>query len=522
MDESHDSNNNNGTTKTNIESKNNNERQSSIIQEKTARKVYVIEGRIGAELRANTDVAPGELILTESAYCFGRHDDDDDDTASLPSIVQAALEALQKDGENNKAVIDSPSGKSRAKSRINSEMTRKWKDLMATEDQPNTMEDDSEDPQRQQKEALFDWGAQQIMQRLIAASSLQNSCVTKQDAVEAIQRVSLNAFSVKPSMNIINNNSDSSCWTAHTITSDEDLQQAIMSIGTNTTGSTQESETMGDAVFLLASAANHSCRPNAHVTFHCPQQVPVAAAASNNNTATLASEEITISIRAIASIQKDEAVTISYGPLVGVNGSVRDRRAAIRASGTQSFECRCSACLKEEKEIDDSSGIDAAAMLFIETHITGGQTTAEEALVASQKFFHDSAPASSRHFGKAMSDTSLQIIPHHVQMAVEFQKLALQSLELRCHPSIAGVSATTINVLPKEDDPLAMAFELIKLSLLQLFNEEEEGERASNNTNCNDKDKMIQRDVIRARRILCRYYGEDSYPYRQLLNSILC
>ena len=489
--------------------------------------VYVTEGRMGAELRANVRIDAGELLLTEAAYCYGsHHDDDDDDDASLPSIVQAALEALQKEEmlsrgrKEAKAVEDPSRGKADAKTttRAQTTTTRQWKDLMSSENQPTHMKKSSEDPQRQQKEALFDWGAQQTLHRL-AVSSCKNKSITKQDALEAIQRVSLNAFAVKGASMM--NHDVTSCWTANTITSDEDLQQAIMSIGEN---SCHETETMGDAVFLLASAANHSCRPNAHVTFHRQQQAPaVAASSSNNNSAILTSEDITISIRAIAPIPKHEAVTISYGPLVGVDGAVRDRRASIRASGTQSFECRCAACLEEDEEErqadGDSSGIDAAAMLFIDSYITGGQTTAEEALAASQRLLRRDGAGSSRHFSKAMSDTSLQTIPFDVGMAVEFQKLALQSLELRCHPSIAGMPATATTEHPTDDDLLAMAYELIKFSLLQLFSEEEE-EIDGNTTKY--KDKIIQRDVIRARRILCRYFGDANYPYRHLLDSMHC
>ena len=487
----------------------------SSIQEDDPPRVYVTEGRMGAELRANVNIAAGELLLTEAAYCFASHHDaDDEDDASLPSIVQAALEALQKDTEEGKAVEDRANGMADAKTSTKSETTRKWKDLMTSEDQPTDKEESSEDSERQQKAALFDWGAQRIMNRLAVSSCERKlNSIAKQDALEAIQRVSLNAFTVKPMMH----HDDTTSWTANTITSDEDLQQAIMSIGTN------GSETMGDAVFLLASAANHSCRPNAHVTFHQQQQQAPAAASlsNNNNNAILTSEDITISIRAIAPIPKHEAVTISYGPLVGVDGAVRDRRAAIRTSGTQSFECRCTACLDEEQQPinGDCSDRDAAALLFIDSYITGGQTTAEEALAASQRLLHDDAASSSRHFGKAMSDTSLQTIPYDVGMAVEFQKLALQSLELRCHPSIAGMYPMTTKEQPRDDDPLAMAYELIKLSLLQLFSEEEE-EGDGNTTE--HKDQIIQRDVIQARRILHRYFGDANYPYRQLLDSIHC
>lgn len=58
-------------------------------------KVYVASGDLGTELRARAALEPGELVFTETAYCFGRQNDDTDD-AALPSIVQAALEALQK------------------------------------------------------------------------------------------------------------------------------------------------------------------------------------------------------------------------------------------------------------------------------------------------------------------------------------------------------------------------------------------------------------------------------------------
>lgn len=133
--------------------------------------VYVANGDIATELRVKVDISPGQVVLQEAAFAFAAEEDDDDD--ALPSIVQVAMNALVADGESS----------------ITGE--RQWKDLM-TED--STDGDDEDDAQ---KKALFAWGAQQILSRLTKSNPELALKIEEKDALEAIRRVSLNAFTVK-------------------------------------------------------------------------------------------------------------------------------------------------------------------------------------------------------------------------------------------------------------------------------------------------------------------------------------
>jgi hypothetical protein len=104
-------------------------------------------------------------------------------------------------------------------------------------------------------------------------------------------------------------------------------------------------------------------------------------------------------------IESEEAVTISYGPVVGVDGNVLARCSEILASRTHGFVYKCAAALAEilrttTRASDDNS----EAMDSIESYITSGWLAAEEALIEQSKMF-----------GKAMSDMSIQSIAQLVQ-----------------------------------------------------------------------------------------------------------
>mmetsp|Transcript_8526 Transcript_8526/g.14144 ORF Transcript_8526/g.14144 Transcript_8526/m.14144 type:complete len:410 (-) Transcript_8526:305-1534(-) len=398
--------------------------------------VYVSDGDIATELRATVDISPGELLLHEAAFAFACEDDDDDD--ALPSIVQVAMNALiQADG------ISTTSSTS---------TERQWNHLMA---EVCTDDDDA------QKKALFAWGAEQILSRLAKTHPELALKIEDKDATEAIRRVSLNAFTVKR----IDPNGVERVHLDN-IADDFELVRAVMQIG-------KEEEAIGNGLYILASAANHSCSPNTYVTFD-----------ANNN----------ITFRATESIKANEAVTISYGPVVGVDGDFLERRSEILASRTHGFVCNCAACLVEEakattanEDDDDDDHEDLEATNFIEKYITSGSLTAEEALLKSSL-----APESivqSRMFRQAMSDTSMQSISYDVEIAIGFQKLALKSLELRCSP--------------RED--IAIAHEIVTLCLLRLFSEE--------------KQNNVGNDIERARGILSRYCGEG-YAYKQILDTL--
>jgi hypothetical protein len=425
-------------------------------------KVYAAVGVIATELRAKVDISPGDVLLHESAFAFAREDDDDDDDDDddvLPSIVQLAMNALVKaEREENENVSSTTTTTT-----TSSCGSRQWKHLMADHNDDCDTEDDAK------KNALFSWGAQQIRSTLTKTNPALAMKIKDEDALEAIRRVSLNAFAVKGKrIDPLSGRKG--------VQEDFDLVRAVIQIGEGTPSA-------GNGLYLLASAANHSCTPNTYVTFDD---------ANNNN----------ITFRATAFIKAHEAVTVSYGPVAGVDGNVHERRCEILASRTHTFVCQCVACLAEEEAIARTTATandsDAEATDFIESYITSGNCTAEVALFQSK-----CAPDNivrSRLFGKAMSDTSIQSIAYDVEIALGFQKLALASLELRCAAA------------PMREDTIAIAYEIVTLCLVHMFTSESGSEEQDTSG------IHVGKDVERARGVLSRYYGED-YPYKQILDT---
>jgi hypothetical protein len=376
-----------------------------------ATKVYVSTGSIGIELRASEDINPGDILFREASYAFACEDENDGD--SLPAIVQVAMNALEK-GSND------ASG-------------RTFEQLSSI----------AEDGHSVQNESLFEWGAEQILSRLTNQVFLRTT--SKANIIEAIRRVALNSFTVK---RLLETEID-------LLDDDLDLVQCVMHIGSE--------YSRGVGLYLLGSAANHSCAPNTFVTFD---------------------DDNKITFRATKSIRKHKSVTISYGPVVGVDGGMHDRRKDILES--HRFHCRCSMCESEATApmaMYTSSADDFEAMEFIDNVIVGGNFTATEALEKSEN-----VPANimkTSMFGKAMTDTSLQTVALDLEIAIGFQNLALQSLELRC---------------PK--DHLVVAFDILRVCLLRIW----------------DGEKTDRNHIERARDILRRHYGAD-YAFKQTLNA---
>ena len=377
-------------------------------------KVYTALGDIGTELRAAVDISPGDVLFREPAFAFACEDEDDDD--SLPAIVQVAMNALEVED--------------------NATSSRTFKDLTAT----------AEDNDDAQKNALFAWGAEQILSKLTNQDLVMKT--SKDDVVEAIRRVALNTFTVKSLI-------ETEIAFEDALENDDlDLVHCVIEIGAE--------DPRGVGLYILASAANHSCAPNTFVTFD-----------SNNE----------ITFRATKSIKAHEAITISYGPVVGVDGNVHQRREEILES--HCFHCQCAACVAETTAIaaTTNSADDFEAMEFIENVIVGGNFTASEALQKAMNAPENIVQSSM--FGKAMADTSIQSIGFDVEIAIGFQKLALKSLELRC-----------------PTDHVAIAYDILRVCLLRVC----------------DGEKNDRKEIERARGILSQYYGEE-YAYKQTLDA---
>merc|ERR1712238_199813 len=326
-----------------------------------------------------------------------------------------------------------------------------------------------------QRNALFSWGAEQIIskRRLQSPSQSQSQSqlqlqrqtrrtknnqyqdqnnhhhLTKDNIVNAVRRVTLNSFTVKGLIEaelkfVLDDDNDVSesdhkkkkkNEEEEDDDDDEDhkelcyqdsLTRSMMQIG--------KEDERGIGLYILASATNHSCAPNTFVTFD-----------NHHN------HEI-ITFRAIKSIKVHEEITISYGPTV--IGTDSDERNDVQQRRKELFEshcfhCRCAPCIAEEKEEEESkvetelepttrtgssssTPYELEAMEFIENVIVGGYCTASDALQKSKN-----APdniVQTHIFRKAMIDTSIlqASIALDVELALGFQQLALQSIELRC------------------------------------------------------------------------------------------
>jgi hypothetical protein len=264
-------------------------------------------------------------------------------------------------------------------------------------------------------------------------------------------------------------------------------------------------------LYLLASgAANHSCAPNAHYTFDD----------STNNA---------ITVRAIQPIQADEVVTISYGPIVGVDGTVQDRRAALLES--HQFVCECTACVSEITNNTNNNNTadddDATTMAFIDEVLISGHCTASEAL---QRSIH--APPRVLQpplFRKAMRDTAIQSIfsinntmnedddndnedvtAATLEIAVGFQQLALTALE--------GSSSGS-------EHHLEIAYDILRLLLLRhIAGMTRTTTCANTNTTSTNNNGQPETEVLleRARTILRTYYGAEDYPFQNTMDAIHC
>merc|ERR1712238_453678 len=215
------------------------------------------------------------------------------------------------------------------------------------------------------------------------------------------------------------------------------------------------------------------------------------------------------------------------------------------------FHCRCAPCIAEEKEEEESkvetelepttrtgssssTSYELEAMEFIENVIVGGYCTASDALQKSKN-----APdniVQTNIFRKAMIDTSIlqASIALDVELALGFQQLALQSIELRCREFRFGCH-------PYHDDHddddnhdddddnyhnIEIAYEILRGLLLSSIYAVSDNDENDGKDDDDDEDRMNinnkiekQKQIKRARRILCLHYGE-SYPYKQTLDTL--
>lgn len=112
---------------------------------------------------------------------------------------------------------------------------------------------------------------------------------------------------------------------------------AVSSLAEDAATHTLQASVVGYAVFLQASAVNHSCAANATIRYHCD-----ATAAGGDARSLL--DALRVDVVTTAAVARDAEVSVCYGPLYPRH-SYAQRQRALRQQYL--FVCRCAACRDE-------------------------------------------------------------------------------------------------------------------------------------------------------------------------------
>lgn len=125
---------------------------------------------------------------------------------------------------------------------------------------------------------------------------------------------------------------------------------------TTTTTSTVEKKCLGLAVFLQASAINHSCNANAIVKYSLPSLANSVRMSLEEESAIFL-KELRIVVLANQSIARDEEISICYGPRASKH-SYQTRQKLLRQQYL--FECTCQACRDDFQRIQTQTAVEKA------------------------------------------------------------------------------------------------------------------------------------------------------------------
>lgn len=100
---------------------------------------------------------------------------------------------------------------------------------------------------------------------------------------------------------------------------------AVSSLVEDATTHTLQAQVVGYAVFLQASAVNHSCAANATIRYNCD----TAAVAEGGAPALLDTLRVDV-VTTAAALSRDEEVSVCYGPLYPRH-SYAQRQRALRS-----------------------------------------------------------------------------------------------------------------------------------------------------------------------------------------------
>jgi hypothetical protein len=431
----------------------------------------------GYSLVAKKDYKAGDVIINEKPYAFG---EGDEDAECYFSFIQRAI---------GKTIMNIRKTDLRGTTRGNKdrERTRTFADLTVVRE--------------------LDYDRAILRDELIGNkfyTSMKGHEVLSggyevDDIVGIVNRCTLNSFRVKTL-----ERKDLSV-AQMVVAEAADLVDMYVEIG--------DEKTLAVGVFVLASALNHSCVPNAFASFAEPKEeedngrAGTSTASRSNDKPeifTTSEEENKITIRACKPIEHGEEITVSYGPVFH-SGNLEERRKALKR--THQFICRCKRCILELQELGENLEQKMEQIKkkqevvgdLIHNYVESGKYETDEVLKALTKFNMDIRKM--KVFGKACFDIAAQLVQdEQFAQACEYQTLALHSLILRCE----GI----------DEDDISIAWEILRLLFVKRLVKLRGNVKLSSNV-------MKDLDLVhRAKRILKRYHGRSKYPYEMFLQSV--
>ena len=471
------------------------------------KRVEIQKGRFGNSLVASREYKPGDIIFRETPFAFG---EGAEDAECYFSFIQRAIgKTIQ--------TIKKTDLRGTTRDEKMREMKRTFADLTVMRE--------------------LDYDRAILRDELIANkfyTSMRGHSILEggfevDDIVGIVNRCTLNSFRVKTLTR-----KDVVILTPQAYRSMEaaDLVDAYIEIG--------EEVTLAVGVFVMASALNHSCLPNAFASFTGEEEEErrlereqqrqreeesddefsarrdAGPSTSTRREArsetaqifTTSEDQNRITIRACKPIRKGEEITVSYGPIFH-SGNIDERRTELKR--THQFICRCPTCLSEAAKLgaEMESKMLAAKQKekvvgdLIHNYVESGKYETREVLEAISKFNLDIRKM--QVFGKACFDIAAQLVQaEQFAYACEYQTLALHSLILRCE----GI----------DEDDISIAWEILRLLFVKRLVKYRGGVGAQHHQQTLDAG-LVMKDsdlIARGKRILKKYYGKK-YPYELFL-----
>ena len=484
--------------------------KSNNKQKKKQRVEIQKKASFGNSLIASKEYKPGDIILREAPFAFGEGEEDPECYFSfIQRAIGKTIQTIKKTDLRGNTFRDE-------KMR---QMKRTFADLTVMRE--------------------LDYDRAILRDELIAnkfytsmrGHSILDGGFEVDDIVGIVNRCTLNSFRVKTLTR-----KDVVMLTPQVYRNMDaaDLVDAYIEIG--------EEKTLAVGVFIMASAVNHSCLPNAFASFSGDEEEErrleseqqrqreeenedefsarrhagpsTSRSVTRSETAeifTTSEEQNKITIRAYKPIRKGEEITVSYGPIFH-SGNIDERRTELKR--THQFICRCPTCLSEAAQLgaDMESKMIAAKQKekvvgdLIQNYVESGKYETREVLEALSNFKLDIRRM--QVFGKACFDIAAQLVQaEQFEYACEYQTLALHSLILRCE----GI----------DEDDISIAWEILRLLFVKRLVKYRGGDQGTQQDKQALNAALVMKDsdlITRGKRILKKYYGKK-YPYELFLQQ---